>query len=185
MKTTIKASPKNSWLFALIVSAAVACYVFLVFLPGQRATAELRQQFTQQQQYVMQSTKLGPQIAELEKELRRTHAFIRAWHADSPSEERLAHVFVAITEHANRAGADIVRFEPQAAEQLEYLRKVPLELAVEGSFTQLFTLVGALESLQAEFWIESLDMQPVPATPGRLRCELRLALFAGGTEISD
>lgn len=185
MKTTIKAKQKNSWVFALVVGAAVAGYVFLVFLPGQRATAELRQQFTQQQEYVLQCGQLGPKIAGLERELKHTRAFNKAWHASAPSEERLAHVFVAITEHANRSGANIVRFEPQPAEQLEYLQRVPVEMAVEGSFAQLFALIGRLESMQAEFWIDSFDVQAVPATPGRLRCELRLALFAGGTEISD
>lgn len=185
MKTTLNAKPKQSYVFALVVTAAVACYVFFVFMPGQRATAELRQQFVQQLDFVRQTGQLGPKIQQLEQDLARTHGFIHAWHQAAPSEERLAHIFVKITEHANSAGVDIVRFEPQPAEQLDYLRRVPVEMAAEGTFHQLFALMGRLESLESEFWIETLDVRPVQSTPGRLRCELRLALFAGQAEISD
>lgn len=185
MKTTIRAAPKRAWVFGIVVTAAVACYMFLVFLPGQRATAELREQFTQQLQYVQQCGQLGPKIASLERDLKQVRQFNRSWHAASPSEERLAHLFVTITEHANAARADIVRFEPQPAEQLDYVRRVPVEIALEGSFTQLYEFLARLESLPAEFWIDRLDLQTIDASPGRLRCELRMELFAGQSEISD
>lgn len=185
MKATLQTPPKRAWVFGVAVTGAVACYVFLVFLPGQRATAELRQQFTQQLQYVQQCGQLGPKIVKLEDELRRVRQFSKTWHDTAPSEERLAHVFVTITEHANAARADIVRFEPQPAEHLDYLRRVPVEIALEGSFAQLFDFLGRLESLPAEFWLDRLDLQAVNAMPGRLRCELRMELFAGQSEISD
>lgn len=185
MKKTIKPAPKRPWVFAVSVIAGVGGYMFLVFLPGQRATAELREQFKQQQQYVLNSLQLDPKVAQLEKELAKTQRFNEAWHKASPSEERLAHVFVKITEHADTVGADIVRFEPQPAETTHFLRRVPVELAVEGSFKQLFAFVAAMETLDSEFWVDQLHIEPVPATPGRLRCELRLALFAAERKISD
>src|SRR5690606_18189495 len=111
--------------------------------------------------------------------------FCDAWHQSSSSEERLAHVFVSMTEHANQAETEIMRFEPQVAETLNYLRRVPVEMALEGTFAQLSTFLSRLETLDAEFWIERLQIEPVLATPGRLRCELRLSLFAGVPEISD
>jgi Tfp pilus assembly protein PilO len=182
MKKTSSPKTKSGWLFAF---ATVCGYVMLIFLPGQKATAEMHRQLQQQRDYVLDCQHLDTQIAHLEQELKRTRHFNETWHQSSSSEERLAHVFVEMTEHANHAGTEIMRFEPQAAESLHYLRRVPVELALEGTFAQLSVFLTRLETLDAEFWIERLQVEPVLATPGRLRCELRLLLFAGVPEISD
>jgi Tfp pilus assembly protein PilO len=185
MKKNLKTAPSRSWLFPVAVISGVAGYLFLVFLPGQRATAELREQFKQQQQYLLESTMLEPKIHQAESELAKTKRYRDAWHNSAPSEERVAHVHVDITEKANQSGAEIVRFEPQPAETSAYLRRLPLELALEGTFHQLFAFLAQLERLDAEFWIDSMHIESVPSTPGRLRCELRLALFAAERKISD
>jgi Tfp pilus assembly protein PilO len=184
-KISTSATAKRPYVFALAVTAGVAGYVFFFFVPGQRATAELRRELVSQKDYVLQSGEFSLKITELEKELERTKKFTHAWHAASPNDERLAHVFVKITEHANAANADIARFEPQPAEPLAYVRRVPLELAIEGNFLGIFEFIKRLETLDSELWIERMQFEPVPATAGRLRCELQLALFAGATEISD
>ena len=183
-KTTSK-SPKRTWVFALSVTAGVAGYVFLIFLPGERATAQLRQQFEDQEHYIIQCGALDARIIEVERELARTDGFIAAWEAASPHEARLAHVFVDITRHADKAGAAIVRFEPQPAEELALLKRVPVEMALEGSFSQIYGFLARLESLEPDFWVDRLELEPVSANSGRLRCELRLALFAARREISD
>lgn len=185
MKKTASPKTKPGWLFALAIGATVCGYVLLVFLPSQKATAEMQSQLQQQREYVMDCQQLDAQIAHIERELTRTRHFSDAWHQSSSSEERLAHVFVDMTEHANQAATEIMRFEPQAAETLHYLRRVPVEMALEGTFAQLSTFLARLETLDAEFWIERMQVEPVLATPGRLRCELRLLLFAGVPEISD
>jgi Tfp pilus assembly protein PilO len=185
MSKTITAPPQRTWIFCVAVAAGVLAYVLLIFMPGQRATAELRKQLIEQQQYVLQSVRLDAQIAQVEKELGQARDFTSHWHAASPTEERLAHEFLKITEHANRSGAMLVRFEPQPVESLDYLRRVPLELALEGSFSQVFDFLSRIESLDAEFWINRLQLDPVPATKGRLRCELQLVLFAGQPKDSD
>ena len=176
---------KRTWMFAVAVGGGMLGYVLLIFFPGQRATAALRRELEEKQRYVQDCQQLDNQIAAVEHELSRTAHFIDTWHGNSCSEARLAHVFVAVTEHAEKAGADIVRFEPQAIDSLDALQRIPVQMACEGSFSQLFCLLTNLESLAPDFWITDLKVEPVSAKSDRLRCELILAFFADKREISD
>lgn len=182
-KITKKAKP--AWLLAVAAGAAVVAYVLLVFVPGERARAALNDELDQKHQFVIDCHNTEAQIAEAETELQRTQSFIAAWHASSPSEARLAHVFVDITRHAESAGVDIVRFEPHGIERMEFLERVPVEMACEGNFLQLFTFLGNLESLSPDFWITQMKIDTVATGGERLRCELSLAFFADRREISD
>jgi Tfp pilus assembly protein PilO len=172
-------------MFVVAVAGGVAAYLFAIFLPGQRATADLRKQLIEQQSYVLDSTLLDAHIAQAEKDLARTKQFTQSWQEAAASEHRLAHVFLKITEHAAQSGAVMVLFEPQPAEHLAYLKKVPVQLALEGSFAQVFDFVARLETLEAEFWIDRMQIDPVPATKGKLRCEVHLVLFADRPKESD
>jgi Tfp pilus assembly protein PilO len=186
-KSTPAAAPKPSraWMILGIVLASACAYLLLIFVPGQRATAALRAEHERQQQFVLSSGALDAKIAAAEAELAQAEAFRDAWHEASSSEARLAHVFVRLTEHADAAGAEIMRFEPQGGETFDYLRRVPVEMALEGSFHQIFDFVHRIETLDAVVWIEGLRIEPLAADPRRVRCELKLALFAGAREISD
>src|SRR5687768_619542 len=113
------APPKRNWLFILGVGGAVLGYVFALFLPGQHATAELRADLGKKRDFVVGSAQVGSQIAHLEKDLKRTKAFIKDWSAAAPTDARIAHVFVRITESAEQTGAEIVRFEPQPVAKME------------------------------------------------------------------
>ncbi len=176
---------QHTWLFAVLISGSVLGYVFLIFLPGQRATASLYGEFIDKQNYVVDCHQFDSQIADVEAELKRTNNFIDDWRNNSCSEARLAHVFVEITEDAEQAGAEIVRFEPQPVEMLDSLQRIPVQMACEGNFVQLFNLLTNLEALAPDFWITDLKVEPVSAQSERLRCELSLAFFAGKREISD
>ncbi|HTN74867.1 MAG TPA: type 4a pilus biogenesis protein PilO [Pirellulaceae bacterium] len=177
--------PKRTWLFAVLVAAGVAGYVILVFLPGERATAALREEAEQKLAYVADSGAIREKIAVAEAELAHTNEFISAWREAAPNEHRLAKVFVDLTEHAEGAGADIVRFEPQPIDRMDALERIPVSIACEGSFAQLFTFLSNLESLEPDFWITELKFEPVVQGVNRLRCELNLAFFADRREISD
>lgn len=177
--------PKRTWVFALAVTAAVAGYVLLFFFPGQRATANLRRELEEQLQFVKNCEALPAQIAATHAELARTREFVHAWKHSAPTEHRLAHLFVDITRRAEVSQTQIVRFDPQPVDKMARLDRIPLELACEGTFAALFQFLKGLEELDADVWIELLDCQPVAVGSSRLRCELRLSLFADQPENSD
>lgn len=185
MKKKPAAPPvRRTWLFALAVTGGVCAYILGIFLPGHRATAQLRSQFQAQQKFVEDCQRQQAEIAKHEQELDRTEDYIQQWRAAAPTESRLANVFVNITRQGNEAGVEIVRFEPQPAEQMKLLKRVPLEIACDGDYGQVFDFIARLESLDADCWIEALQIDPLAGSQ-RLRCELKLALFAGRPDNSD
>jgi Tfp pilus assembly protein PilO len=175
---------KRTWLFALAITGGVCAYILGVFLPGQRATAELRREFEKQREFVEDCARLGEQIAAQQQELDRTLDYTDTWRDAAPSEARLAHVFVSITRHGSDAGIEIVRFEPQTADHMTLLKRVPLEIAFDGDYRQIFDFIARLETLDSDFWIESLRVDPLAGSQ-RLRCELRLVFFADRSNNSD
>jgi Tfp pilus assembly protein PilO len=176
---------RTNWLFGLAVAGAILAYVFLVFLPGQRATAELRKELETKRGYVVASGYAGVKMAQSEKELARINEFTKTWRESAPTESRIAQLFVKITKAAEGAKVEIIRFEPQPAERLEMLDRIPVEMACEGTFVQAFDFLTRLESLEADFWVTGLHIERVNAESPRLRCELSLAFFADRPKISD
>jgi Tfp pilus assembly protein PilO len=177
--------PKRSWLFAAAVVAGVVGYVVFLFLPGQRATAELRRELEDKQRFVTTNANVDAQIAHVDRELNRTLEFTKAWRAEAPTEARIAQVFVQITRHSEQAHVEIVRFEPQPIARMEHLEKAPIDMACEGTFAQIHDFLGHLESLKADFWITRMHCEPVTAGLPRLRCELSLTFFADRRKNSD
>lgn len=173
------------WMFTAAISAGVAAYVFLIFLPNERATAKLRDDLEQMRLFVAESGHVEAQIATAQRQLERTQAFGDHWRQAAPDETRLAHVFVTVTEGAEAAGVQIVRFEPQPAQRMAMLDRVPVEMACEGSYHELHAFLASLESLAADFWIDSLKLEPVTNGETRLRGEFQLVFFAGQWKDSD
>ena len=180
-----KASQKRPWLFTALVGACVLAYVFAMFLPSRRATAAIRQEMEKQRTFIMAHSTDTAKIAAAERELAATIKFIETWRASAPHEARLAQVFGEITRDADETGVQIVRFEPQPVEHLERLQRIPVQMALEGSFDQIFAFLRQVEAIDVDFWITTLQVEPVTAGSPRLRCELHLAFFAGRREISD
>jgi Tfp pilus assembly protein PilO len=180
-----KSNLKRPWLVATVLIGGMMLYFFAVFLPTRRAMAALRLESEQQRAFVLQHGGAGAKIALAEQELATTRQFIDQWHLAAPQEARLSLLFGDLTRHADGAGVQIVRFEPQQALRMNVLDRIPVEMACEGSFDQIFELIKRLEALPVDFWITSLRIEPVTAGSPRLRCELTLAFFAGRREISD
>jgi Tfp pilus assembly protein PilO len=78
-----------------------------------------------------------------------------------------------------------VRFDPQAHQRYQILHKLPLEMEVQGAFAQVFDFVRRLESLEAPIWVEEVSLEPVSENSEDLQCELKMAIFAARTDISD
>lgn len=182
-----KSSPppvKRTWMFALAVTGSICAYIVGIFLPGHRATGALRRELEKQREFVENCARLGEQITTQQSELDRTLDYTDTWRDAAPTEARLAHVFVSITRHGSDAGIEIVRFEPQTADHMTLLKRVPLEIDCDGDYRQIFDFITRLETLESDCWIEALKVDPLAGSQ-RLRCELRMVFFADRSNISD
>jgi Tfp pilus assembly protein PilO len=177
-------SISRSWPLTIGLAAASLAYLTLVFFPRMKAIAELHDQARLKQDLIAQAVKIRPAIAEVRRELADTRRFVGAQRQRCPSEDRLAGVFGQLSQLTKDRQLATTRFEPQPAQPLQTLRRVPVALAVQGSFAAVTDLLAAVESLPTYVWIDELRL--VEAESGEaVQGELTLAIFVDNLKKSD
>jgi Tfp pilus assembly protein PilO len=175
----------KSLLGTSLISALALAYIVIVFLPQQRAIAGLRAQLQEKQDFILQSERLRPVVETKTREVREAEAFVSVQQQRVPTVEQVPDVFGRISDHVRLAGVRNERFEPEPTADLGSFRKIPVRIAIEGSFTQLFALLHGLEDTTMPLWIEDLQILRDSENGASLECKVNLAVFAAEREISD
>ena len=174
---------------ALVITAmmAVSClaYVFAEFLPQQRVIREMQQELEERRKVVMDADRLQPELQRVGDDVDRGQQRNAVWRAATPQTGRLTAVFERLTEAAELAQARVTRLEPQAADPLSTVSRIPLTVEVEGQFSAVCDFIGRLDRLAEPVWIEELQLEPIGATGESISGQLTLVIFAGNPEISD
>jgi Tfp pilus assembly protein PilO len=160
-------------------------YVGLFDRPARRAAAELRQELESAQMQAAQGPLIMKQIADAQAQLTRTNEFVEAWRETSATQGGSAALLGQISRLARGAGTRTTRLEPSTAPEHEELRSLALTLVCLGSLEQIFDLLRGIESLPQSVWIEDLKIGRKQGSGDDLQCEIKLAVFAGKSEISD
>ena len=176
---------RGSWIVILPLAAIAGGYVFLFFLPGRRAIAELRQQVRAKQDFVAEADKLQQTLRETKHEMEKTQAYVAACRRRIPDEKELGAVFGQIHQVADAAGIRVTRFDPQPPVVYEQLRRVPVLIGCIGSFAQMYEFVRNLEALPTLLWVGTLKTEKDGRNVKNVQCEIGLAIFAGNSEHSD
>jgi Tfp pilus assembly protein PilO len=175
----------STGLTAAALAAASVAYVVFVFLPGQRAIAQLRRQVQEKQQFIARTQSLPAAIQQAADDLQAANDYAAAWRASAPSEARLAATLGQITQRAQQTSLLVQRFDPQPVARLDAVWQAPVAVAMEGSFLQVFEFLRAIEELPASVWIASLRLENSGRDDGRARCELTLVVFADNSDFSE
>jgi Tfp pilus assembly protein PilO len=160
------------------LGAAVVAYAFGVFLPGQRATAELRKQLREKRMAIMQADRLLYPIYDAETELSRAKEFLDKSKAAAPAEDEIASVMAEVHRRALATGVEVVRFEPRKPTSLETVNQHPVAVTLEGRFHAVWTFLHKLETLEAPLWISDLRVDPKEGLEDELQLELVLTVFS-------
>lgn len=172
-------------MITLALSGGSLAYVFFLFLPGQLAVGSLRDQFREQQLFIVQSERLQSVIRSTEKELGETDAFCDAWREVAAVESKLPEFFGRITAAANKNGLDVVRLTPGAQIELSSIRRVPFALTTDGSFEQLFLFLRGVEAMPEVVWVTEMKISPDGGSTENVRCELELEVFTDNQDFSN
>ena len=167
------------------MGGAVLTYAFFVFLPTQKSIRQLDGEMRQKQTEVYQAEQLMATTVKTQRELAETKDFIGKWRDKAPGAKKLTGLFAQVTQGARESGVKTVRFDPQAQQRYETIDKLPLEMEVRGAFPQVFDFVRRLEDLEAPIWVEEVSLEPVSENSEDLQCELKMAVLAARTDISD
>ncbi|MBW3598851.1 MAG: type 4a pilus biogenesis protein PilO [Planctomycetes bacterium] len=171
------------WISSAVAAAGVVAYVALFFFPRRAEIAELRRQTEEKDRYALQAVGAAAAVAGATAELNEAARFIRDWRNEAPSEGSVIGVFRGINQAAQTAQTKNLRIEPAPAEKLAAVWRMPVKIAVEGSFPELFGFVRELEPLSSAVWISDVE---IAAERDRkdLRMNLTLTIFGPGPEFS-
>jgi Tfp pilus assembly protein PilO len=175
----------GNWLATSIMAGLTIAYMFLFCLPTMRGMREMREEIRSKEEMMSHAGELAWQYQASQAEQRETEQFVQAWRERAPHPDGVAVVFGKTSELARASRAQITRFEPHPAVEYETMSRVPLDIGCHGSLPELFEFVKALEAMPAPLWVEEVRLSPRGETRQDLQCDLKLAIFADKSELSD
>jgi Tfp pilus assembly protein PilO len=175
----------GKWVLILAAAAAVAAYVYLLFLPQQRTIAGLRRELAAAEEFIQQVEAFGPALAATQQEVQRTRQYVHRWEESAPTEDELAEFFGRVSGLAKQSGATTTRFEPQEPVRYEKIRRLPVAITCSGSFDQICRFLQGLEHLEETVWVDSLKVEQSGEDKQSVECEVTLVVFADNSDDSD
>jgi Tfp pilus assembly protein PilO len=179
-----KKKPKTL-LITCIAAAGALAYMFLVFIPGQKAIASVRAELRRKQDAITEADTLVLGMQQTQSLHEKVHTYKKNWTDSTPPVDRVATVFAAVSSYAKQSGVSVVRFEPQSPARMSALSQVPVTLVVDGEYSQIFDLLKRLDASPYPLWEKDLVIQGGRETPKILRCQVSLTIFADNRDKSN
>jgi Tfp pilus assembly protein PilO len=176
---------QNSWLVTVPLGIAAIAYVTLFFLPAMKAVAEIRQNVSGKQDYIAQAERMRPHFDNTVKSLEEVNQYTSHWQGRLIEASQLPVIYGQISRLAKSSGAVTNRFEPQHPIKYKSFDRVPLALAITGTFTEIQTFLQGLESLPAVIWVDEVKMNGTGKDTQDMACEMNLTIFTNCAEKSD
>jgi Tfp pilus assembly protein PilO len=175
----------KTWLVTMPIAGLAAAYVWFLFLPGQKAIADLNAELQAKQATITGMPRSIAARQALEKELQEIESYQQAWEGCSSNSAEVANLFGQIAEAMKTAGIETTRFAPEAVVKYDRMQKIPLRIGFSGSFPQICDFLMRLEKINQRIWVEDFNLEKEGEKGDGLKCELNLAIFAGNSEKSD
>lgn len=176
---------QHSWLVTVPLGLVAIAYVTLFFLPAMKAIAEIRVNVSGKQDYIAQAERMRPHFDQTVKSLEAADQYSNHWHSRLIPASQLPVLFGQISRLAKTSGAVTNRFEPQPPIKYKSFDRVPLSLAITGTFSEIQTFLQGLESLPAVIWVEDVKMNASGKDTQDMACEMNIAIFTNCAEKSD
>ncbi|HBO43699.1 MAG TPA: hypothetical protein DD670_07160, partial [Planctomycetaceae bacterium] len=131
-------SRRNSLIITIPVLLVSVAWVFLVFMPVQKAIDRLDEDASEMRQYCDRAGTLLPVLQRTSREVAEIHDRIANWDETVPSRRDLTSLLGKMTASAREAGLRTTRFNPEPILAYERIAKVPLSMVVTGPFPSVF-----------------------------------------------
>lgn len=185
MPTSENKFHRGSWLVTLSLVAIAVVHLVFVFYPGSKAISQLRREIEYRQHYIRDAANDSATLAIAQQELSSVKSYIKNWQQTASSVHRLPMLFGNINQLCNQTGTTTTRFEPQLINELDCIRKIPINMACRGTFARLHDFIRSLESLPQTIWIDSLHFEKAGKTGENILCEINLVIFSDNPNISN
>jgi Tfp pilus assembly protein PilO len=176
---------RQSYLVIGLILAVALGFLLVVFLPGMRTIARIRREIDEKQDFVAQTEKKRPLIAQ-QKELQATISeFTTAQRNRLVALDAVSHLFSQISTLTRAAGTRTTRFQPHETVEYDTFHQIPVELGVAGKTEAVAELIRQIENLPYTVWINGLKLNTAGESGGLTRCDLEMEVFIDNREISD
>ena len=180
----VNLSGKAMWIAVAVSVAGVAAYLVLFFGPRQEEIAEIRRQAEERTRFAFHAAGAASAAAQTTEEINETKRFLHAWRAEAPREENVISLFQEISQAAQAAQTRNLRIEPAAVQKLAAVWRMPVKVAVEGHFAELFEFVRSVERLSTAVWVTDLEIAPAERDSQSLRMNMTLTIFGPRPDFS-
>jgi Tfp pilus assembly protein PilO len=174
----------NSWFVTVPLLAGSLAFVFWFYRPTQGQISDMRAELQEKQLVLATATSLPADLERATRELAETRGFVAAWRKTA-MQRKLAEVCGDLASFVAAAGARTTKLEPEPALRYQCLTKTPLLLAYEGTFPQVCRVLQRIEQMPETLWIEDLRITREGKEAGSVACVLKLAIFAGQSNLAD
>ena len=174
----------NSWFVTVPLLAGSLAFVFWFYRPTQNQIREMQAELQEKQTMLATATSLPANLERANRELTETRAFVSAWRKTA-TKHKLAEVCGDLAGFVAAAGAKTTKLEPEPAVRYQCLTKVPLTLACEGTFPQVYQVLQQIEQMPETLWIEELRITREGKDAANVACVLKLAIFTGQSNLAD
>jgi Tfp pilus assembly protein PilO len=175
----------NTWLVTLAAAGLALAFLFLVFLPRQKAIQALSDELCEKQEYAATAGSVAAAMEIARGELERSRAYNAAWKDSAPPEAELAGLFGKVNALASACGVTPLRFDPDSPVKMQRVCRVPVAVGCTGTFGQIASFLLELEDLPQTIWVDSLQLEAMWQSGDSVQCGLDLIIFADNPDDSD
>lgn len=168
----------NSWIVTVPLLAATAAFALWFYRPAQSEIADMQAELAVKQASLDEAASLPLKLRQTQQELAETRDFVAAWRQTAGGQNPSV-VFGELAGIVAAAGAKTTKLEPEPAVRGKYLTRVPVTLACEGTFPQVYRVLQRLEQMPYSLWVEDLHLTHERKDVPVVTCVLKLVMFNG------
>ncbi len=176
---------RTSWVVTGPLLLGTVLYFALVYVPGEKAIADMRRELDSITDLVYQLESQGTRIEAIRAALNSTEEFSEHRSQEALSHQHASEFYARLSEMARDTGVQIRALDPDSITLYESLEVLPVNLMLSGSFAAIFDFTAQLESLPLIVWIDKLTLQAPRQTGEDTQAELVLKVFGSRSQESD
>ena len=165
-----KSGTSRGLLVTILAVAAVIVYVMFGFLPVQKGLMAKRRELHEKQQFIANADLKSATVPQLEQQLLAVRQHVDGWRQHTRAESGAVALMGELASLAAKSGVILHRLTPQDHSTMETLRQQPLEIEVEGAYSQVIDFLRGIESRPETVWVPHIEMKPAREDGGNVQC---------------
>src|SRR5436190_4647250 len=164
------------WLVTGGMASIALAYVFLAYLPSQKAMRTMRQQLDEKRNYILEADKKYSSAPDKRYELDSARKYVKQWQTDAPDPTQADRLQSQVSQKASVAGVKVVKLQAQQSKPHGLFAEYPILVSVEGNFAGIFDFFRGVEELPQTVWLQDVKLLRPGELKGDLRCDLTLTI---------